>query len=202
VSAGVSIHTQAAKPFIRRPANPKGIFMSLSRPTLTTLLLATAIASSAYAQSGRTRDQVEAEYLEAARTGNVMANGEIGLTLRELFPQNYPAAKPVRGLTREQVTSEMEEAQRTGNIMAAGERGLLNDVNPQQSREAVASGKTRAQVRAELREAIRTGNMVASGESGLMLKDLYPERYANVRPANDAPMQATSSPSATKINWQ
>ena len=46
-------------------------------------------------------------------------------------------------------------------------------------------------MQAELREAIRTGNMMDNGETGgALLKDLYPQRYANVKPAADAPMQA------------
>jgi hypothetical protein len=61
------------------------------------------------------------------------------------------------------------------------------------------AGKTRAKVQAELREAIRTGNIMASGESGLLLKDLNPQRYANVKPMEGEPMQA-AMPGGTQAN--
>jgi len=165
--------------------------MSPRRFTLTLLLLAASAAG--HAQSPRTREEVRAELLEAQRTGNVLANGESGLTLRELYPQRYGVA-PASGLTRAQVREQLREAQRTGDVLAGGEFGVkLNELNPQAypPRELVA-GKTRAEVQAELREAIRTGDMLADGDSGQLLKDLYPQRYAHVRPAGDAPMQANA----------
>jgi len=82
------------------------------------------------------------------------------------------------------------QARRNGTLMAAGEAG---DPTPQTSPQTYAArftGKTRAQVEAETREAIRTGNILAGGESSLLLKDAYPERYANIRPAAEGPMQA------------
>ena len=57
------------------------------------------------------------------------------------------------------------------------------------------SSKTREEVQAELREAIRTGDMLADGDSGMKLRELYPQRYANIAPMATAPMHAASSPS-------
>jgi hypothetical protein len=171
--------------------------MSRSRTTFALLALAATLtvgtAQAQTAQAGKTRDEVRAELAQAMRTGNVMANGESGLTLRELFPQRYPATATAPGLTRAQVTGELEEARRTGDLIAGGESGLrLNELNPQAYPPKFAGlGTTRAQVQAELREAVRTGNMLASGEAGLLLKELYPQRYANVMPAANAPLQAS-----------
>jgi hypothetical protein len=163
-------------------------------PLAIALALTGLLGSAAHAQTGKTRDQVQAEFLEAVRSGNIVANGESGLTLRELYPQRYPAV-PAAGVTRAQVLAEFEQARRSGDILAAGDAGLpLNEVNPQAyPPKAAAHGKTRAQVEAELREALRTGNVLAGGDSGLLLNQLYPERYANVVPAAGIPMGAASS---------
>jgi hypothetical protein len=167
--------------------------MRSSRTTFALLALAATLAAAgAQAQTGKTREEVKAELAEATRTGNIIANGESGLTLRELYPQRYPAVATAPGLTRAQVLAELEEAKRTGDLMAGGDSGLrLNELYPQLYPPKFAGlGKTRAQVQAELREAVRTGDMMASGETGVLLKDLYPQRYANVKPAADAPLQA------------
>lgn len=166
---------------------------------LTLLVLAAAMTAGAHAQSTLTREQVRAELAEAIRTGNMVGSGESGLTLRQLYPQRYgvTAAAPST-LTRAQVTREFDQARLSGDLIAGGESGLpLNQMQPGNypQKEAVA-GKTRAQVQAELREAIRTGDMLASGESNLLLKDLNPVRYANVKPADSAEMQA-AMPGAT-----
>lgn len=170
--------------------------MSSKRFTLNLIvLLAGLAAAGAHAQSGITREQVKAELAEAIRTGNIVGSGESGLTLREMFPQRYGAAPAkVSTLTRAQVLQELADAQRSGDIID-GESGLrLNEQNPAAyPAKTVTAGKTRAQVQAELKEALRTGEMIANGESGLMLKDVFPERYANVRPAQESPMQASSS---------
>lgn len=159
------------------------------------LALAGPMATTTHAQSANTRDQVRAELAEAIRTGNVLANGESGVTLRELYPHRYPAA-PAAGVTRAQVLAELKETQRAGDTIAPGDAGLrLNELHPRAyPPKAVVAGPARAQVRAELREALRTGNVLAGGDSGLLLKDLYPQRYANVAPMPDAPMQAAAGP--------
>ena len=61
------------------------------------------------------------------------------------------------------------------------------------------TGLTREQVKAELAEAIRTGDIIGSGESGLTLRELNPQRYANVQPMGPAPMQA-ATPGGTQAH--
>jgi hypothetical protein len=171
--------------------------MSSSRLTprlaFTALAIAAALTSAAHADGGKTREQVRAELAEAVRNGDVMAAGESGLTQRQMFPQRYPQAPlAASGLTRADVLGEVEEARRSGTLIAAGEAG--QPVTNPQAYPTQFAGKTRAQVAAETREAIRTGNVLAGGESSLLLKDAYPERYANIRPASEGPMQAQSGP--------
>ena len=158
--------------------------------------LLAALAATAHAESSKTREEVQAEMIDARRSGDVIANGESGLTLRELYPQRYPAVT-VAGKTREQVVAELKEAQRTGDILAGGELAVpLNQAYPSAyPPKIMLAGKSRAQVQAELREAIRTGDMLADGDSGMKLKELYPQRYANIAPMATAPMHAASSPS-------
>jgi hypothetical protein len=180
--------------FIQPPR--KEITMSASRLTLVALAIAAALTATAHADTGKTREQVRAELAEAVRNGDVMAAGESGLTLRQMFPQRYPqAAVAGSGVTRAQVLGEVEEARRNGTLIAAGEAG--QPVTNPQTYPTQFAGKTRAQVEAETREAIRTGNILAGGESSLLLKDAYPERYANIRPAADGPMQAQAQTPAS-----
>jgi len=76
-----------------RPAastpSPEGTSMKFVRTTIS-FLLAAATAASAHAEPAKTREQVRAERLEAIRTGDVYASGDIGLKLNELYPQRYP----------------------------------------------------------------------------------------------------------------
>jgi hypothetical protein len=155
--------------------------MNFTRTTVSLLLLA-AIGTTAQAQSEKTREQVKAELIAAIRAGDVLANGESGLKLNELYPQRYPHAPAAVGATRDQVKAELAEAIRTGDMIASGEGGLrLNEEFPQRYRAvavAVAAGKTREQVKAETAQAIRAGDMIAAGEGGFKLNQLYPKRYA------------------------
>src|SRR5205814_953171 len=80
--------------------------------------LLAALAATAHAESSKTRAKVQAEMIDARRSGDVIASGESGLTLRELYPQRYPAVTAA-GKTREQVVAELKEAQRTGDIAVA-----------------------------------------------------------------------------------
>jgi hypothetical protein len=96
--------------------------------------LAAAALSPAWAQDSgpKTREQVRAELLEAQRTGDIMADGETGKKLNEVFPNAYPAKSSTAGLTREQVKAELVEAQRRGDVMVDGESGRkLNELSPQ-----------------------------------------------------------------------
>lgn len=102
-------------------------------------VLAAGVAGQAFAQAQdpsavpKTRAEVQAELLEAQRTGNIVSWDEQGLMLNEMYPQNYPPKPAGQGLSREQVMAELLEAQRTGNIVSWGEQGLmLNELYPQQ----------------------------------------------------------------------
>jgi hypothetical protein len=100
-------------------------------------VLAAGMAAQAVAQmpdpsAPKTRAEVQAELLEAQRTGNIVSWDERGMMLNEMHPQNYPPKPAGQGLSREQVMAELLEAQRTGNIMAWGEPGrMLNELYPQ-----------------------------------------------------------------------
>ena len=53
--------------------------------------------------------------LEAQRTGNILAQGNSGKLLNELYPSQYPAKADAPGFTREQVMAELEQSQRRGD---------------------------------------------------------------------------------------
>ncbi|MGJ7506251.1 DUF4148 domain-containing protein [Variovorax sp. GT1P44] len=157
---------------------------NFARATSTLLLLA-ALGAAAHADGGMTRAQVKAELAEAMRTGNMLAAGESGLTLRELNPQRYPAPVVALGKSRAEVRTELANAIRTGDIMASDESGLrVNEEFPQRfPAQVVAAGKSRAEVKSELAEAIRTGDILANDESGLRLNEELPRHYAKARAA-------------------
>ncbi|MEO8121080.1 MAG: DUF4148 domain-containing protein [Rhodoferax sp.] len=97
----------------------------------TALILASGMIAGTPAFADVTREQVTAELAEAVRTGDIVADGESGLKLNELYPSRYPAKLVQAGLTREQVKAELAEAVRTGDIVAAGDNGLkLNELHP------------------------------------------------------------------------
>jgi hypothetical protein len=60
--------------------------------TLASMLLLAEFGGTALAQM--TREQVKAELADAIRTGDMLANGESGLTLYEMFPERYAKARP------------------------------------------------------------------------------------------------------------
>ena len=135
---------------------------------------------SAWADGGKTREQVRAEYLEAVRTGDLVA-GDSGLKLNELYPDRYPAKPTEPGKSRAQVMAELEEAQRSGEL-EVGETGLkLHEAYPDRyPRQAAGPGKTRAEVLAELEDARLLGD-VPLGEDSLTPAERTPWIYAAVR---------------------
>jgi hypothetical protein len=162
-------------------------------------LLATAFATfAAQAHTPLTRADVVAQYEEAVRTGDVLAPGDSGLKLNEMYPNRYPQATPAPGLTRAQVVEELRAAVRSGDILADGDSGMkANELYPRRypaSTAIAAGGKTRAEVRAETLEAIRTGDILAAGDSGLKRNELEPLRYAKVREADAHRAMAEASP--------
>ncbi|WP_180125894.1 DUF4148 domain-containing protein [Rhodoferax sp. BLA1] len=72
--------------------------------------------TSAATTAGKTRAQVRAELLEAQRTGDIVANGDSGKKLNELYPSQYPVKAVEAGKTREQVLAELLQAQRSGEF--------------------------------------------------------------------------------------
>ena len=125
--------------------------MKAQRLSLIALSFAALAAGNAFAAdptAAKTREQVRAELAEARATGNIIANSEVHMTERELFPGRYEqAAAPV--------------AAKAAPAAAA-----------------VTTGKTRAEVLAELAEARRTGNIIANSEVSITERDLFPGRYA------------------------
>ena len=94
---------------------------------------AQAVAQTQDISAPQTRAEVQAELLEAQRTGNIVSWSDSGLMLNELYPQNYPPKPAGQGLSREQVMADLLEAQRTGNIVSWSDSGLmLNELYPQQ----------------------------------------------------------------------
>src|SRR5450830_231186 len=108
----------------------KGIIMKL-KFAATALILASGLIAGTPSFAGVTREQVKAELAAAVRTGDIMAGGESGLKLNELYPDRYPAKQVQSSVTREQVKAELAEAIRTGDYVAGGESGLkLNELYP------------------------------------------------------------------------
>lgn len=145
----------------------------MNRKYLSTLILALAAlaagnALAADASSAKTREQVRAELAEAQRTGDMVANGDSGKLLNELYPSQYPAKAVTPGYTREQVLAELAEAQRTGDIVANGDSGKkLNELYPSQyPAKEMTPSISRAQVLAELSEAQRRGEFQIGGKYG------------------------------------
>ena len=156
--------------------------------TSLALVLASAFAiGSAHAQAPLTRDQVKAEYDDAVRTGDILAPGDSGMKLNEMYPNRYPKVTAA-GKTRAQVIAEYDAAVRSGDIIANGETGMKDNERYPRRYPAmpVVAGKTREQVRAEYDEAVRTGDVLAPGDQGLKLNEEFPQRYAKIRAEDSA----------------
>lgn len=161
---------------------------------ITLVLVLAAFASVASAQEAKTRAEVKAELATAMHNGDMIANGELGLTQRELRPDLYPSP-PVVGETRAQVKSELAAAIRDGDMVVAGDSGLREkDLAPgRYPADPVVAGRTRAEVKAELAMAIRDGDIIEAGESGLTAYQLEPQRYAHQRAIDAATSLAQHS---------
>lgn len=144
------------------------------------IALLAALRSNANAQMGKTRQQVKSELAEAQRTGNVIAAGDSGLTLRERHPNLYRNPGTDDGLTRRQVKAQWTAALRAGDVIAVGEVGeTLREQLPQRyPMPPAVGGRTRQQVKDEPVEATRAGEILAPGEAGsLTLREQSPQRY-------------------------
>ena len=173
--------------------------MNANRHPLASLLV-TAIASlavhaqaHAHEQAPLTRAEVVAQYEEAVRTGDILAPGDSGMKLNELYSNRYPKAATA-GAGRAQVVAELQAAIRSGDVLADGDSGLKeNELHPQRypaTTTLAPAGKTREQVRAETLEAIRTGDILEAGDSGLKRNELAPQSYAKARAAEAAAHRA------------
>ena len=89
---------------------------SASAFALALAALSTGHVIAAGTDSPKTRAEVRQELEEAKRMGEIPANDESGLLLRDEFPERYPPKATEPSLTREQVRKELEEAQRSGKM--------------------------------------------------------------------------------------
>jgi hypothetical protein len=148
------------------------------RTTVSILALAVAVGPvfAQDAAAAKTREQVRAELLEAQRTGDVMADGESGMKLNELYPHNFPvsASATAQSRARTEVRAELLEAQRRGDLMSFGDSESAFMQRYPGSASA-ASGLTRAEVKAQLLEAQRRGDWMTS-DSGSSFNGAYPYR--------------------------
>ena len=108
----------------------KGIIMKTKFTAISLVFASAMIASTSFA--GVSREQVKAELVQAIRNGDMLADGESGLKLNEMYPDRYPAKQVQAGLTREQVKAELAEALRTGDFMVVGEELIAkcNELHP------------------------------------------------------------------------
>ena len=151
---------------------------TFKKPMPLALLL--AFAATAHAEpAGITREQVRAELREAVRTGDVVAPGDSGLKLNELYPERYGKRVVRSDVTRADTKREFTVARRSGELIPAGEGAdPLHTQFPQRYPAlAVASSKTRAEVKAEALAAIRNGEVFAAGEGDLTLAARHPQHY-------------------------
>lgn len=122
----------------------------------STLIVLSLIAAPAFASDqaiSKTRQQVQAELAQAMQSGDMLAYGESGMTLKQINPSAYPVTATAPSMkTREQVRAELEQAIRSGEMLAAGESGAkLNQLMSRRYPVVEAkSYKTRDQVKSEL----------------------------------------------------
>lgn len=182
---------------IHNEGNP----MKLHSALIVLSLIAPAAFASDQTANSKTRDQVRAELLQAAvQSGDMLASGESGLTLKQLNPGAYPLTSPAAGAkTRAQVQAELVQAIQSGDLIAVGESGArMSELQPARY-PGVAAGptKTREQVQRELAQAMAEGEVVAVGEDGRTLHEMYPERYHAAHPGAVAASSHASPPSAS-----
>jgi Domain of unknown function (DUF4148) len=93
-------------------------------------------------KSSKSRSEVLAELKEAQRTGDILAPGDLGVTLYELNPGAYPVRPVVASKSRDQVRAETLQAIRDGDIVVGGELGLTErELNPQRYTARDGSGQ-------------------------------------------------------------
>ena len=101
--------------------------MKNARFSIIALALSSLVAGQALAAdpaTAKTRDEVRAEYLQAQRNGDVIVNGEIGLTARQLNPGLYPVQASAAGKTRADVQAELNDAVNSGAVVAVADAAV------------------------------------------------------------------------------
>lgn len=89
--------------------------------------IATLGAGSAFAEgptefpadsfkSTKTRAQVQAELAEAVRVGDIVVDGQTGLTAYQLNPSAFPERAMATGKTRAEVLGELDKARKDGSL--------------------------------------------------------------------------------------
>ena len=68
-------------------------------------------------KSTKTRVQVQAELAEAMRVGDLIVDGQTGLTAYQLNPSAFPERSMATGKTRAEVLSELEKARMDGSLV-------------------------------------------------------------------------------------
>ena len=156
----------------------KGIIMK-TKFAATALIIASGLIAGTTSFAAVTSEQVRAELAAAARSGDLMASGELSGKLNELYPSRYPAKQVQASVTREQVQAELAAAARSGDLMANGEiSAKLNALYPSRyPATQVQSSITREQVKAELANAIRTGDIMENGEMVGKCNELHPSMH-------------------------
>ena len=164
--------------------------MNTRRNTFAVALLA-LVAGTAFAQEGKSREQVRAEFEQARRNGDLLVTGEIGQPENQLHPARYPA-QAAASKSREEVRAELAQAQREGDVIA-GESGLaLNQLYPARyPGHTMVASRSRAEVKAEVIEARRNGDLMAAGELGLTQREQFQRARTTTSAARHAQDTAT-----------
>ncbi len=77
----------------------------------------------------KTRAQVRAELAEAIRTGNIVVDGQLGLTAYQLNPSAYPSQPVEMGETRAKAQTELNAAKADTDAVRANRNGVHNGGN-------------------------------------------------------------------------
>ena len=90
----------------------KGTIMK-TKFAATAWIIASGLIVGTPAFAGASFEQVKSEFTAAVRNGDILAKGESGLKLNEVYPSQYPATQVLAGTNREQVKAVIEFAVRS-----------------------------------------------------------------------------------------
>jgi Domain of unknown function (DUF4148) len=149
--------------------------MSNTFSSLSITIIVAFVGATAYADTGKTREEVRAETMAAIRSGD--SDQGNGFTARSMAPGMYPAAPAVAGKARAEVEADLAQALRNGDV-DEGNGSTARDMSPGLYPAApLVAGKSRAEVEAELMEAKRTGTMPAEGRITMTQREEFPQLY-------------------------